>query len=497
MSGSTTSTISEQENVPDSISNPSNEHINQQTRIIYSAKRVKNRGADDSLEREHRVANGSIQYFNRGDSRDSRTTANAIPSTSQPNEPNSRFRRPNFPPFRLNFVGDAKPSELSIIKCLNKHFRTNITYGRYTNDNTKRFLLHANTGEQFDQLMDLNAWPDLIGEIDYSIDLPSKVPASYSLVVLGVPTQWNLDDFENDIRKQYQTIVKVERLLVRGGVPIPKVRIDFSNNDEVTKILKIKKLIFDDENTSFMVQPYSPPVKLLRCFDCQMYNDHIASNCPRKNTPICFRCGENHPYDPKCTNKIRCANCQQEHMAGNPNCPFKIEARKKILANTSIQSSVKPKLSQIPKQLKNRIPPPPSFWFNNNKATTAPLDLRDDQSNNMLVDLFPPDLLMNKVDMLVEKQEATNANIDKLNQQTSSCQGNLVLMKQFIFNILCPYVVELSDSILLNNTKQRKEKLHIQCNQFKQHLLAFDLDTLNDRNCSSMLPSSSPNESNC
>ncbi|CAF3336531.1 unnamed protein product [Rotaria socialis] len=29
-----------------------------------------------------------------------------------------------------------------------------------------------------------------------------------------------------------------------------------------------------------MIQPYSPPAKILRCFNCQQYNDHIAANCP-------------------------------------------------------------------------------------------------------------------------------------------------------------------------------------------------------------------------
>jgi len=175
------------------------------------------------------------------------------------------------------------------------------------------------SSEQFERLMIRNIWPTQICGYDYSIDLSSKVPSSYSLVVLGVPAQWSLTEFEDDIKKQYSTIIKVERLYVKGGVPISKVRIDFSSNQEVINILKSKRLLLDDENTSFAIQSYAPPIKVLRCFNCQQYNDHVAAQCPYKDNPICFRCGQNHPFNPQCLNKICCANCHQKHMAGNRN----------------------------------------------------------------------------------------------------------------------------------------------------------------------------------
>ncbi|CAF1138825.1 unnamed protein product [Rotaria sordida] len=164
----------------------------------------------------------------------------------------------------------------------------------------KSFLLYANSSEQFDRLMDKNIWPKQICSLDFSLDLPSKVSSSYSIVALGVPAQWNLTEFELEIKKQYPTIIKVERLYIKGGIPISKVRIDFSSNQEVNKIIKNKRLLLDDDNISFMIQPYSPPLRILRCFNCQQYNDHIAANCPHKDNPTCFRCGQNHPYNPKC-----------------------------------------------------------------------------------------------------------------------------------------------------------------------------------------------------
>ncbi len=94
-----------------------------------------------------------------------------------------------------------------------------------------------------------------------------------------------------NIKKQYPTIIKVERLYIKGGIPISKVRIDFSSNRAVSILIKNKRLLLDDENTSFAIQPYTPPLKILRCYNCQQYNDHTAANGPRKDKPICFRCG--------------------------------------------------------------------------------------------------------------------------------------------------------------------------------------------------------------
>ena len=296
----------------------------------------------------------------------------------------------------------------------------------------------------------------------------------------------------------------MDRLYVRGGVPISKVRIDFSSNEEITQILRNKRMILDDENTSFMVQPYSPPIKIPRCFNCQMYSDHIASNCPQKDNPTCFRCAKNHPFDPKCSNKICCANCQQDHLAGNPNCPIKIEARKKQLASTSSQTTTKPKPNQIPKLVNNLIPPT-SAWLNNNRNTIDSPDFLYSQSNVMSCNIGPPDLLaidkkldllMNKIDVLVTEQTTTNSNINILNQQINRCHSNVDSIKQFILNSLCPYVAQLSESFLGKTNQQRKEKLHVSYTQFKQNLQSFETNLSIDSYQPNMLQSSSPNESN-
>ena len=103
--------------------------------------------------------------------------------------------------------------------------------------------------------MDKSVWPSQICSIDLSIDFPNKVLPSHSLVALGIPTQWNFDEFAVDLKMKYPTVIKVERLRINEGIPISKVRINFSSPKEINKIKKAKRLLIDDNNTAFAIQP--------------------------------------------------------------------------------------------------------------------------------------------------------------------------------------------------------------------------------------------------
>ena len=230
--------------------------------------------------------------------------------------------------------------------------------------------------------------------------------------MLNVPVQWNIEEIGNETKKQYATIVKVERLFVKGGKPISKVRIDFSSSEELKSILKNKSILLDDANTSFKIQPYIPPTKILRCYNCQQYNDHTAMNCPNKGKPICFRCGLNHPYNPNCQNKICCAHCRQEHMAGNPSCPNKIEERNKRKVEIKMNNAYQQQQQQ------NAFP---SVWtdksYEHLTSIYAPSRkmTNTSESENMttIVDISKKlDVLMTKVDEISIQQSKTNKIVD-------------------------------------------------------------------------------------
>ncbi|CAF3948669.1 unnamed protein product [Rotaria sp. Silwood1] len=477
--------INDQVEQSDSRINSSTAHQNQSKRNISE----RSKEGDDSFEFEHRLVTARNQYFNSSDSRLNPTTSRAIA-----NPTNSTSPRPSFPPFRITFVADDTPSELSIIKDINKKCRISISYGRYSKmGHNKSFLLYANSSEQFDRLMDKNIWPKQICSLDFSLDLPSKVFSSYSIVALGVPAQWNLTKFELDIRKQYPTIIKVERLYIKGGIPISKVRIDFSSNQDVNKIIKNKKLLLDDDNMSFMIQPYSSPLRILRCFNCQQYNDHIAANCPHKDNPICFRCGQNHPYNPKCINKICCANCRQDHRAGNPNCPIKIEEGRRYQNSISSTTNNKSNEENLP-----------SFvWTTNQPKRNTPIhpssaseNIQENTNANAILDISKKlDLLMIKIEHLSTEQAKINSSTHNSIQLLTSCHKEINLLKEFILNKFCPFVCEMSDAFLGKSKQVEKDRLRPLLIQFKQDFKEATKSTAFDTRTNAILPNSSSNES--
>lgn len=482
-------TITNQEETPESRIDASTEPQQQSTR--NASKRSKD--GDDSFEREHRMANPRNQYFNSSNSRLGSSTTAARPAS---NSANLSSRRPTFPPFRLNFTGEETPSELSIIKSINRHCHIGLSYGRFASMGEKKsFLLYANSSEQFERPLDRNIWPLQLCEQDYTTDFPSKVPASYSLVALGIPAQWNLTELEDDLKRQYPSIIRIERLYIKGGVPISKVRIDFSSNQEVNNVLKNKRLLLDDENTSFAIQSYTPPFKVLRCFNCQQYNDHVAAHCPHKDNPICFRCVQHHPFNPLCSNKICCANCGQEHMAGNPNCSTKIEERRKHQFNSASSTTI-----NEPKQ---RNASSSSVWSSNpvKRIThTGPLVSVEEEPSvsgrNGLSDISKKlDMLMVKMELISAEQTKFNSSINNTNHLITQCNKEIDAMKEFIYNQICPFVCQLGEVFLCKSKQVGKERLRPLLVQFKKVVEETIKSTGDDQRAAATLPNSSSDES--
>jgi hypothetical protein len=452
--------------------------IDQYQQFNYNPSK-RSKGGDDSFEREYRLAPGTNKYFynnsNRPTTNSSTTTRVNFTGT------NEGERQATFPPFKINFDSDKVPSELAVIKDINKHCKISLSYGRYSSmGNKKIFLLYANSNDQFERLLNKSSWPMSICSCNYKLDIPSKVPASYSLIATGIPAQWDLTDFELDVKKQYPSIIKVERMLVRGGIPIAKVRIDFSSNTDIQKILKNKRLLLDDENTSFPVQQYYPPFKILRCYNCQQYNDHVAANCPRKDNPICFRCGQNHPYNPTCSNKVCCAHCKEEHLTGNPSCRVKIEERNKCKSNMvksngyqSIPTKVSPAAWTT---TTNRI-----FTTDSQPLTTvaaSTLTSRDNSNLSSSLDISKKlDLILIKIDSLTGEYDNLKTNFINVNQQLKSCQENINLLKIFISEQICPLILEVGEGVMSKKKDVNKKKLGPLISNFNKGLESMTKST--------------------
>ncbi|CAF1326787.1 unnamed protein product [Rotaria magnacalcarata] len=136
---------------------------------------------------------------------------------------NKQQQRESFPPFRIKLKDDKYPvQDVTIIKELNKQCKLNLTYGRMSTSNKDRhYLLYSNTAAQFETLLDNSNWPATICNCEYSIEIPRRFPASYSVVVLDIPTQWNIQSFCDELKERYKTIIKGERLFVKAASAIP------------------------------------------------------------------------------------------------------------------------------------------------------------------------------------------------------------------------------------------------------------------------------------
>ena len=106
-------------------------------------------------------------------------------------------------------------------------------------------------------------------------------------------------------------------------------------------------------------------MKILRCYNCQQYSDHVAANCPRKDTPVCFRCGQNHPFNPNCQNNVCCAHCKGDHLSGSSNCPVNIEERRKCILAAQTFNRVQ----------RQQPIAPSSTWNNDTSYPAAPTSL--------------------------------------------------------------------------------------------------------------------------
>ena len=373
----------------------------------------------------------------------------------------------NFPPFRLSLedANGHSSTELSIIKDINKSTKLNLTYGRFAKSNNDKssFLLYANTTNQFEFLLNKDNWPTTINNQTYTLDLPNKTPSSYSLVVLNVPPQWDAQAFGAELKQQYPAIIRSARLFRAGGRPLAKVRIDFSSYKSIAELCQSKRILLEDSNLAYPVEPYVQPTRILRCYNCQAYDNHISAHCPNKNDPVCFRCAQHHPYNPNCENQIKCAHCGGNHHAGNPNCSIKLDIRREInrrVKNNNASSSTKPSGTNHPPQAGNpgssaSITKPsnsavigPNPWINRRSAPN---------NNNITQPDFQPNDIKPMLDMinshLIEikhQQGLLNDKFDNLDSKIQNNRREILQIQSCLHNVLVPVMKEIVKTATTN-----------------------------------------------
>ncbi|CAF0768580.1 unnamed protein product [Didymodactylos carnosus] len=354
-------------------------------------------------------------------------------------------QRVSFPPFYIEFKEESKfpHNDVSIIKDINRKCKINLTYGRpVVIKQEKCYLLYADTTTQFDFLLNIQNWPDRICDSQYVVELPRKIPFSYSIVVKNIPAQWNVVGFGEELKQRYSTIVRAERLFINGGRPISKVRVDFSSNKELTEILKMKRILLDDDYTSYQIEPYVPPTRILRCY--------------------------NHVYDRNCQNEIRCAHCQGGHMAGNPSCPVKIERRQvKIQQNKPSnvnQSSVRQQqgvwVNMPGRLLFSDAPRTPSM----NQNTKYGKEERD------------------MIEKINDTTMAIMQNQKDLHEQFMVLNEKMVNHVNLINDIICPLIREISNIIYGQVKGQNTQKITPLYNKLVNYMGKSNISQVSNEN---------------
>jgi hypothetical protein len=414
----------------------------------------------------------SLSYFNN--SRIPNKQTYESPSHRQIYVPSSRKQqqRDSFPPFRIMLKDDQYPiQDVAIIKDMNRKCKLNLTYGRMSSSKHNRcYLLYCNTPVQFEYLLDKSKWPDTICDSEFTFDIPQKIPSSYSIVMLNIPTQWDVQSFCDELKVQYQTIIKSERLYVRGGRPISKIRIDFSSNKELSEILKCKRMLIDDGNTSYPIEPYVPPPRVLRCFVCQQFDDHIAAHCPNKDKPICFKCGQQHEYNPNCQNKICCVHCKGDHMAGSPSCPKKIESRELKKAQAKPSSSIPTYLFNTNKWSGNS-----AHQLFENSATTTPTATNSYMHENSY-QLKLLDTIHLNIQSILQQQMNLNKNLNDLTGQLNGQAKEIININQILNEVVCPLLKEVTQTIYIQTNSQQKRQIDSSYNKLVNYLNQKDLN---------------------
>ena len=127
-------------------------------------------------------------------------------------------------------------------------------------------------------------WSGKTCKVEYQLDLPIKISASHPIVVLNVPSQRN----EHTLTlKRIKARLSIDRtgssLFCRRRRPLNKVCLNFSTYTESSSILKSRHILLDDNNIAFTVEPYQASTRVLRHYNCQAYNDHIAAHSSNKS----------------------------------------------------------------------------------------------------------------------------------------------------------------------------------------------------------------------
>ena len=171
-------------------------------------------------------------------------------------------------------------------------------------------------------------------------DVPEK---AHKVVAIGVHQTISEDDIKTELAKNNVKINKVQRLKYNGQ-PTRKVVIQFENEQDM-KIALYSGIYFG--RIRIRCESYRTAPQVTQCYKYQGFN-HIAKDC--KNAQKCLRCAGAHksiecPDKNKDSLKLKCSNCNGEHVASSKECPkfkeqIKVQADKAKARQEKLQNNL-------------------------------------------------------------------------------------------------------------------------------------------------------------
>jgi hypothetical protein len=263
--------------------------------------------------------------FNEGDVRN-------VQQQTSVSEEAKRFAQSRYPfsPFVIKMKQNIRDKIIVDFLCKhvkdNHHFDLELAGYRGTVDNDPtggyKILSFVKNIDSFAMLFDQKIWPQEMCGHSFNLVMPS-IPPQLAVVLPDVPMNINMEEFNEEIRANYEQIVSVVRLRNRFQREIKAVKIEFSSVTARKKMLEKNRLLI--MGLSLEVVEYLAQAHVLICSQC-MKIGHFRKNCPQKNEITCSTCGDKCEdiklHKAACSGVVKCIHCGGAHKSNDTKCPI-------------------------------------------------------------------------------------------------------------------------------------------------------------------------------
>lgn len=129
-----------------------------------------------------------------------------------------------------------------------------------------------------------------------------------------IPIDLNLSDLASELYYNDFIVQNIRRFTKKGSLTPTETCLITIYGTSIPEELKLFYTV---------VHPSTFYDRPRQCSKCYKYN-HSVKNCS-STTPICIRCGEDHPSTSCSNNVLHCVNCKGDHSADHQQCPSRIE----------------------------------------------------------------------------------------------------------------------------------------------------------------------------